>query len=101
MNEKIQLVSDDSYKDLTNLVSKIQKHATLEAEILANHSRVVSITTQADDMLRDSHFASDEIQRHIQNLEDLWQKLMDQTNDKKTKLNDAYNVRTWKESFPN
>lgn len=92
MKEKIQLVSDESYRDLTNLISKTQKHATLEAEILSNHSRVVAVISQADDMLEDSHFASDEIRGHIQNLEELWQKLMDLTNEKKIKLNDAYNV---------
>lgn len=95
MNEKIQLVSDESYQDLTNLISKTQKHATLEAEILANHSRVVSITAQADDLLMKSHFASEEIREHTQNLEDLWQKLMDLTNERKIKLNDAYNVNNY------
>lgn len=99
MNEKIRLVSDESDRDLTNLMSKIQKHATLEAEILANHSRVVSITTQADDLLRDSHFASDDIRQHIQNLDDTWQKLMDLTNEKKVKLNDAYNALKFKQKL--
>lgn len=92
MKEKIQVVSDEPYRDLKNIGSKTQKHATLEAEILANHSRVAAITAQADDMLNESHFASEEIHQHIENLEQMWHKLMDLTNEQKIKLNEAQNV---------
>ncbi|GFQ78654.1 spectrin alpha chain, non-erythrocytic 1 [Trichonephila clavata] len=96
MSEKIRVASDDSYKDLTNLLSKTQKHAAFEAEILANHSRVVDFTKQAERLLEEKHFASVEIQEHIQSLENLWEDLMNATNLKKERLRDAYDALQFK-----
>ncbi|GFS73890.1 spectrin alpha chain, non-erythrocytic 1 [Trichonephila clavipes] len=96
MSEKIRVASDDSYKDLTNLLSKTQKHAAFEAEILANHSRVVDFTKQAEKLLEEKHFASVEIQEHIQGLENLWEDLMNATNLKKDRLRDAYDALQFK-----
>ncbi|GFS59412.1 spectrin beta chain, non-erythrocytic 5 [Trichonephila inaurata madagascariensis] len=96
MSEKIRVASDDSYKDLTNLLSKTQKHAAFEAEILANHSRVVDFTKQAEKLLEEKHFASVEIQEHIQSLENLWEDLMNATNLKKDRLRDAYDALQFK-----
>ncbi|GIX92157.1 spectrin alpha chain, non-erythrocytic 1 [Caerostris extrusa] len=96
MSEKIRVASDDSYKDLTNLLSKTQKHAAFEAEILANHSRVVDFTQQAQKLLQENHFASVEIRQHIENLENLWEDLMNTTNLKKERLREAYDALQYK-----
>ena len=36
MHEKLQIADDESWKDMTNLQRKIQKHEAFEAEIAAN-----------------------------------------------------------------
>lgn len=95
MSAKIRVASDDSYRDLTNLLSKSQKHAAFEAEILANHSRVVDFKKQAESLIEEGHFASIEIQNHVENLESLWERLMNATNFKKERLREAYDVRVY------
>jgi len=40
VGEKMQVASDESYRDPTNLQGKLQKHQAFEAEIMANHKRV-------------------------------------------------------------
>ncbi|KAG8194893.1 hypothetical protein JTE90_029184 [Oedothorax gibbosus] len=90
MSAKIRVASDDSYRDLTNLLSKSQKNAAFEAEILANHSRVVDIKKQAESLIEEGHFASIDIQNHVENLEDLWERLMTATTFKKERLREAY-----------
>lgn len=40
INEKMKVAGDESYRDPTNLQSKLQKHSTFEAELLANKGRL-------------------------------------------------------------
>ncbi|XP_054709348.1 spectrin beta chain-like [Uloborus diversus] len=96
MNEKIKVASDDSYKNLTNILSKTQKHAAFEAEILANHSRVVDVTTKAVQLIDGGHFAATEIRQYIESLENLWGQLMEATNLQKEHLEEANNALQFK-----
>ena len=43
ISEKVQTASDESYRDPTNLQSKLQKHQAFEAELSANKGRVDSV----------------------------------------------------------
>ena len=43
ISEKLQTASDESYRDPTNLQSKLQKHQAFEAELSANKGRVDSV----------------------------------------------------------
>ena len=43
ISEKVQTASDESYRDPTNLQSKLQKHQAFEAELSANKGRVESV----------------------------------------------------------
>ena len=43
INEKLMVASDESYRDPTNLQSKLQKHQAFEAELSANKERVDTI----------------------------------------------------------
>jgi len=40
VSEKMQVASDESYRDPTNLKGKLQKHQAFEAEVMANRKRV-------------------------------------------------------------
>ncbi|XP_076359799.1 spectrin beta chain, non-erythrocytic 5 kst [Tachypleus tridentatus] len=90
INEKIQLATDESYRDTTNLLSKIQKHAAFEAELTANKGRVDSVTQEGEHLIGAGHFASMEIQTQLAELEALWRQLLDETAIKKERLQDAY-----------
>ncbi len=43
INEKKKVASDESYRDPTNLQSKLQKHQAFEAELSANKGTVDSV----------------------------------------------------------
>lgn len=42
--EKMQIATDESYRDTSNLGGKIQKHQAFEAELAANKRRVEAVT---------------------------------------------------------
>lgn len=46
ISEKLQVACDESYRDPTNLQSKIQKHGAFEAEVLANSGRVLAVSQE-------------------------------------------------------
>ena len=43
IKEKYQTATDESYRDLTNLLPKLQKHQAFEAELKANNDRLGEI----------------------------------------------------------
>lgn len=43
INEKLKVAQDESYRDPTNLQSKLQKHRTFEAELSANKGRLDAV----------------------------------------------------------
>ncbi len=40
IREKYQTATDESYRELTNLLPKLQKHQAFEAELKANNDRL-------------------------------------------------------------
>ncbi|GFT64747.1 spectrin alpha chain, non-erythrocytic 1, partial [Nephila pilipes] len=90
INEKLQVASDESYRDPTNLLSKIQKQAAFEAELASNKARVDSVMLEGEKLIGSGHYASLEIQNLLQELEMHWRQLLDQTALKKERLQDAY-----------
>ena len=44
MKEKLHVALDESYLDLTNIHSKLQRHTVFESEILSNNERFVQVT---------------------------------------------------------
>ncbi|XP_009944908.1 PREDICTED: spectrin beta chain, non-erythrocytic 5, partial [Leptosomus discolor] len=90
INEKNSIAQDDSWKDPSNLQTKLQKHQTFEAEIKANRNRLVAIKSEGEKMLRERHYAPEAIQSRLQELEELWEELLGSCQDKRAKLQDAY-----------
>lgn len=90
MTQKIQVANDESYRDPTNLQSKIQKHAAFESELSANRARVNGVTEEGEGLIGAGHFASMEIRSRLDDLEAEWRSLQDATSLKRERLNDAY-----------
>ncbi|XP_008936894.1 PREDICTED: spectrin beta chain, non-erythrocytic 5-like, partial [Merops nubicus] len=90
MNEKNSIAQDDSWKDPSNLQTKLQKHQTFQAEIMANRNRLDSIKSEGEKMLRERHYAPEAIQSRLQEMEELWEELLASCQDKWAKLQDAY-----------
>ncbi|XP_075281439.1 spectrin beta chain, non-erythrocytic 5 isoform X3 [Opisthocomus hoazin] len=90
INEKNSIAQDDSWKDPSNLQTKLQKHQTFQAEIMANRNRLDSIKSGGEKMLRERHYAPEAIQSRLQEMEELWEELLASCQDKRAKLQDAY-----------
>ncbi|XP_014210997.1 spectrin alpha chain isoform X2 [Copidosoma floridanum] len=87
--EKLQAASDESYRDLTNLQAKIQKHQAFEAEVAAHSNAIVLLDNTGLEMIDQHHFASDIIRKRLDELHRLWQLLLARLAEKGLKLQQA------------
>lgn len=70
--------------------SKIQKHAAFEAEMQANRNRVGGVIAEGNQLIKEEHFASEDIEAQVAELERHWGELLEASNSKREKLDDAY-----------
>ncbi|CAH8834837.1 unnamed protein product [Trichobilharzia szidati] len=89
ISEKLKNALDESYKDSTNLQTKVQKHQNFEAEIQANQSRVEDIKKTGQDLLNANHYNSPEIKAKIEQLDETWSHLVNAMGNKKKNLDQA------------
>lgn len=89
--EKLKTATDESYKDPTNLQTKVQKHHNFESEINANRSRMDEVKKMGTDLIDTNHYKSDDIRGRISELDDLWLQLLDAMTKKGKNLEQASN----------
>ncbi|XP_071971772.1 spectrin beta chain, non-erythrocytic 5 isoform X1 [Engystomops pustulosus] len=99
MLEKSSIATDDSWNDLSNLQSKLQKHQTFEAEIKANRNRLDSTKADGEKMLHANHYAPDIIQTRLDEMEELWTELLEKCTVKANKLQAAYKALQFQRSL--
>ncbi|CAI8040975.1 Spectrin alpha chain, non-erythrocytic 1 [Geodia barretti] len=87
--EKMTVASDESYRDPTNLQSKLQKHAAFQGELSSNKGRVDSVTETGGELIEQNHYASHEIEARMEDLRAHWQHLEEKTQDRGQKLKEA------------
>ncbi|XP_046986663.1 spectrin alpha chain isoform X3 [Schistocerca americana] len=89
INEKLKFATDDSYLDPTNLNGKVQKHQNFEQELNANKSRMDEIASTGQELIEANHYASDRIQSRMDEILQLWETLVSETEKKGSKLQEA------------
>lgn len=89
IKEKYALAVDESYRDLSNLLPKLQKHQALEAELNKNKVRLKVLNQTGDEMIADKHYATPEIKQTLGTLNSQWEKLDDTAKDKGKRLREA------------
>uniref|UniRef100_A0A4W5NL36 Spectrin alpha, non-erythrocytic 1 n=1 Tax=Hucho hucho TaxID=62062 RepID=A0A4W5NL36_9TELE len=82
IQEKLQIASDENYKDPTNLQGKLQKHQAFEAEVQANAGAIIKLDETGNLMISEGHFASETIRE----LHRLWDLLLQKTKEKGVRL---------------
>ncbi|XP_061385003.1 spectrin beta chain, non-erythrocytic 1 isoform X2 [Danaus plexippus] len=92
---KMQIANDANYRELSNLQSKIQKHAAFESELAANKKRIDDVATAGEDLIEAKHYASQEIARHVEDLENLWTDLLSASKLRRSRLQEAYQARVY------
>lgn len=90
LNQKLQVVSDENYREIHNLQSKIQKQTAFDSELEANIHRINEIMKEGEILLDQKHYASEEIISQLEFLESEWKKLQELSQEKKLRLGQAY-----------
>lgn len=90
ITEKLQIATDESYRDPTNLQAKLQKHQAFEAEVMANRNRVDAVISEGEGLVKEDHYESEDIKKRMEEMEMSWQALLAASSEKKDKLTDAY-----------
>uniref|UniRef100_A0A1W7R9J9 Spectrin alpha chain n=1 Tax=Hadrurus spadix TaxID=141984 RepID=A0A1W7R9J9_9SCOR len=97
IGEKLQMATDESYKDPTNIQSKHQKHQAFEAELAANAERIQLVIAMGENLI-DKHQCAgseDAVQTRLASIADQWEYLTKKTNEKSMKLKEANKQRTF------
>ena len=58
-----------------NLQGKLQKHQAFVSELNANESRINGIKEKGKELIDVDHYAKDNIQNHLDEIEELWQEV--------------------------
>uniref|UniRef100_A0A671XV45 Spectrin alpha chain, non-erythrocytic 1 n=1 Tax=Sparus aurata TaxID=8175 RepID=A0A671XV45_SPAAU len=86
IQEKLQIASDENYKDPSNLQGKLQKHQAFEAEVQANAGAIIKLDDTGNLMISEGHFASETIRTRLEELHRLWDLLLQRTKEKGMRL---------------
>uniref|UniRef100_A0A3Q1EVZ1 Spectrin alpha chain, non-erythrocytic 1 n=1 Tax=Acanthochromis polyacanthus TaxID=80966 RepID=A0A3Q1EVZ1_9TELE len=86
IQEKLQIASDENYKDPSNLQGKLQKHQAFEAEVQANAGAIIKLDDTGNTMITEGHFASETIRTRLEELHRLWDLLLQRTKEKGMRL---------------
>jgi len=89
IHEKLQVASDESFKDPTNLQAKIQKHQAFEAEVAAHSNAIVVLDNTGIEMINQEHFQRVEIKERLEELHRLWALLLSKLAEKGMRLQQA------------
>lgn len=87
--EKMQVASDESFKDPTNLQAKIQKHQAFEAEVAAHSNAIVVLDNTGMEMINQGHFNRTAIKDRLDELHNLWEMLLRKLSEKGMRLQQA------------
>lgn len=95
--EKLQLATEESYKDPANIQSKHQKHQAFEAELAANADRIQSVLANGSNLIEKRQCAGSEeaVQKRLESIADQWEFLTHKTTEKSMKLKEANKQRTY------
>lgn len=95
--EKLQLATEESYKDPANIQSKHQKHQAFEAELAANADRIQSVLAMGGNLIdkKQCSGSEDAVQKRLTQIADQWEYLTQKTTEKSLKLKEANKQRTY------
>ncbi|XP_071500194.1 spectrin alpha chain, non-erythrocytic 1-like [Diadema antillarum] len=97
ITEKIQVATDESYLDPSNIQSKHQKHQAFEAEVAANAERIQAIMAVGQRLIDNNQCAGTEeaVQARIVGIGDQWEYLVQRSAEKALKLKEANKQQTF------
>lgn len=89
LNEKLKTASDQSYRDLSNLERKLQKHEAFERELRANEGQIRNVNKLGQALIAQESYRKDDVAKTLKDLNDEWQKLVGISLEKGRRLRQA------------
>ncbi|KAK2560477.1 Spectrin beta chain [Acropora cervicornis] len=89
IQEKLQIATDESYRDLTNVERKLKRHKAFEAEIAANKDGFDSMNACGENLIHEGHYGTAEIEGLLKRLNEGWSDLLVKSADKGSRLQQA------------
>lgn len=89
LSAKLKTASDESYRDLTNLERKLQKHEAFEREIRANEGQLRTVNKLGQALIAHDSYRKDDVAKTLKDLNEEWQKLVGISLDKGRRLRQA------------
>ncbi|XP_055911888.1 spectrin beta chain, non-erythrocytic 5 isoform X2 [Eupeodes corollae] len=89
LNDKTKIAGDDSYKDLSNLPRKLQKHKAFERELRANEGQLRNVNKDAESLVATKNRVP-EVKAKVTDLNKKWKDLLTISEDKGRKLEQAF-----------
>ncbi|XP_055611321.1 spectrin beta chain, non-erythrocytic 1-like isoform X3 [Uranotaenia lowii] len=86
--DKTKIASDESYKDLTNLPRKLQKHKAFERELRANEGQLRTVNKEGEALIKTNNRA-DEVTRMLAAVNQKWKDLNNSSLEKGRRLEQA------------
>ncbi|XP_050699362.1 spectrin alpha chain-like isoform X2 [Eriocheir sinensis] len=95
--EKLQVATEESFKDPANIQSKHQKHQAFEAELAANADRIQSVLSMGQNLIDKHQCAGSEeaVQQRLESISEQWDFLTQKSAEKSLKLKEANKQRTF------
>ncbi|XP_071948314.1 spectrin alpha chain, non-erythrocytic 1-like isoform X2 [Antedon mediterranea] len=95
ISEKLRVTLDESHRDPSNMQGKQQKHQAFEAEVSANQARVENVRDFGEDLIDKEHYNTDEIQKRIDEINQLYGQLLEKSGTKSMRLQEAQSSITF------
>uniref|UniRef100_A0A2H8TMG3 Spectrin beta chain, brain 4 n=1 Tax=Melanaphis sacchari TaxID=742174 RepID=A0A2H8TMG3_9HEMI len=77
LTDKLKTASDESYRDLTNIERKLQKHEAFECELRANEGQLRNINKCGQGLINEENYRKDEVKTKLSELNNDWKKLVE------------------------
>lgn len=99
MSEKLKTASDESYRDLSNLERKLQKHEAFERELRANEGQLRTVNKLGMALIAQDNYRKDEVAVTLQELNNEWQTLVGTSLEKGRRLRQAERQQSYNNSI--
>lgn len=87
--EKLKTASDESYRDLSNLERKLQKHEAFERELRANEGQLRTVNKLGQALIAQDSYQKADVAKTLKELNDEWQQLVGISLEKGRRLRQA------------
>lgn len=93
--EKLKTASDESYRDLSNLERKLQKHEAFERELRANEGQLRTVNKLGQALIAQDSYRKEDVAETLRDLNGEWQKLVGISLEKGRRLRQAVTQYTY------